>query len=124
MIDVASFADSVLGPDTFVDVVVEIRDIQAAIWREILRGGRRYPNHANTTRRRDFGGFFQQRREELSEEERSNIVRADLKFVALLGGAALWRSHNTSIIPEHMQGLFLSQKALSRGFDGCQIVEI
>lgn len=97
MQDVSSFAARVLGPDTLFIVVVHVCEVDRRR-RGTIGGAGGNPDHTHGVLGCDLSCSGEDGVDEVGEEERGEIVHANLQLVALHGLGPLRRDHDTSVV--------------------------
>ncbi len=108
MQDVSSLAHTIFVPAGFVCFVVEIFHVYSSVGRHGFCGTAGCPDYSHSSRRLEFRRLDQSWCQELGEKEWRNVVRADLQFISLFRLASLRGDHNTCIVPQHIQFVFLA----------------
>lgn len=124
MENVSGFAGAVLHPCVLVLFVVEIAHVDASLGGIDLGAAGGDPDHAHAVRRGRARRLCQDGMKEFGQEERRDVVGAELLLVALDGLAALRGDHDSRIVPENVQSVVLGKEGISCGFDGGQVIEV
>lgn len=122
---VAGLGHAVLIKWALVVVIVQVGEVDApAGYLDRLGGGRAHPYDPHRGRVLGPGRPGERRSQELREQERAQVVDAQLQLVALGRLGAFGWHHYAGVIKKDMQAVLLGEKLVGRGLDGAQVGQV
>lgn len=122
---VAGLAERIARELGLVEASANVLHVDAAAGHHgCFGGGRSDPDDAHGAGLLGGGRLDKALREELGEEERAEVVDAQLQFVALFRDGPLGRVHDAGVVEEHVELGLAVEELARRGGNGGQVGEV